>query len=174
MQITRDLKTDYSHGLSSALSLVPKEVYEECQKALDNNDNTGEAIKLAQLHQIPDDVLDYDISSAISNIRSHREIIQKQMECRKKIIQLLVKSRCEFGSMTDAEMFYALDDISESLQKRKAQVLDAMELEGLDFEDLNDTTGKNDELEEAVLTEFTWLKKEEAKINRDTKKQRSE
>ena len=175
MQITRDLRNDFSHNLSSALSFVPKDVYEACEKVLDkDNDSDNNPISSDILSKIPDDVLDYDISDAISNIRLHRQIIEKQMDARRKCIELLIKSRCEFGSKVDAEMFYNLDDISSSLVNRKAQILDAMELEGLDFEGLDDGNGQNDEMEDETPCTFTWMSKEEALNNRDAKKQRIE
>lgn len=171
MQITRDLRNDFSHSLSSALSLVPKDVYIACEKAIENGDNSGETIDLTGL-VVPDDILDYNINDAISNIRMHREIIQKQKECRQTVIELLLKSRCEFGSKDDAELFYTLDEISSTLQQRLGQVKDAMELEGLDFEGLDDSNSKNNESEDTVPSGFSWLTKEEAQ-SRVGKKQRS-
>lgn len=179
-QISRDLRNDFSHNLSSALTLVPKKVYEECDKALENNDNSEATITSIVLDdknslQIPDEVLDYNVTDAISNIRLHRQIIEKQMEARRKCIELLVKSRCEFGSKTDADTFYSLDEISETLAKRKAQILDAMELEGLDFEGLDEGgNDQNDEMKDDEPTTFTWYTQEDAQINRDIKKQRVE
>lgn len=173
MQITRDLRNDFSHGLSSALSLVPKEVYDACEKLLGGD--TGDAsIELDDL-TIPDEILDYNIVDAISNIQLHRQIIEKQKECRMKIIELLIKSRCEFGSKDDAELFYTLDEISTSLRERLGQVKDAMELEGLDFEGSDDdANAKSNDMEHSVPTSFTWLTKEEAQSNREAKKLRSE
>ena len=171
MQITRDLRNDFSHGLSSALALVPKEVYDEWQRAVDENDTAS----ISEPINIPDELLDYDIANAVSNIRLHREIIEKQMEARRKCIQLLIKSRCEFGSSDDAKKFYTLDDITALLKTKKAQILDAMEMEGLDFEGLEDSTtsGVNNESEDALPKSFTWFTKEAAVLN-NTKKQRIE
>ncbi len=177
MQITRDLRNDFSHNLSSFVSLVPKEVFELCQKAMD--DNTKTSIYSKDFPKIPDGVLDYDINDAIANIRLHRQVIEKQMESRRKCIELLIKSRCEFGSKDDAEVFYSLDDISTTLKQRKAQILDAMELEGLDFEGLDDGDGQNDDNnddnnDDEAPAGFSWLSKEEAEANRNAKKQKIE
>eukprot|EP00551_Chaetoceros_affinis_P006154 CAMPEP_0203671636 /NCGR_PEP_ID=MMETSP0090-20130426/7360_1 /ASSEMBLY_ACC=CAM_ASM_001088 /TAXON_ID=426623 /ORGANISM="Chaetoceros affinis, Strain CCMP159" /LENGTH=767 /DNA_ID=CAMNT_0050536747 /DNA_START=124 /DNA_END=2427 /DNA_ORIENTATION=- len=180
MQISRDLRNDFSHNLSSSLSLVPNKVYEECEKALENKDSSEATIASIVTDdkdslQIPNEVLDYNLSDALSNIRLHRQIIEKQMEARQKCIELLLKSRCEFGSKADAETFFSLDDISESLAKRKAQILDAMELEGLDFEGLDEGgNDQKDDINDDQPTAFAWYTKEEAKINRDIKKQRVE
>lgn len=174
MQITRDLRNDVSHNLSSSLSLVPKEVYEKCEKALVAEDGGDSTIFSKDFPELPDDILDVDIEDAISNIQLHRQIIEKQMDARRKCIELLIKSRCEFNSRADAEKFYSLGDISSLLVKRKAQILDAMELEGLDFEGLDDGNGQNEELADDNPSSFTWLTKEEAQMNQGTKKQRIE
>lgn len=171
MQITRDLRNDFSHDLSSSISLVPKEVFELCEKA--KNDNITSSIYTNDFPKIPDDILDIDINDAISNIRLHRQIIEKQTESRRKCIELLIKSRCEFGSKDDAELFYSLDEIVTTLKQRKAHILDAMELEGLDFEGLDDNNGENEEgTDNETPAEFSWLSKEEAEMNRNAKKQK--
>mmetsp|Transcript_9200 Transcript_9200/g.11592 ORF Transcript_9200/g.11592 Transcript_9200/m.11592 type:complete len:642 (-) Transcript_9200:38-1963(-) len=174
MQINRDLRNDYSHQLSSALSLVPKQVFDTCEDILNETSTATDTTQiLNEMPEMPDEVLDYDISNALSNIKMHRQIVQKQMEQRKKSIELLIKSRCDFGSSDAAEMFYGLGDILDTLKKRKAQILDAMELEGLDFEGLDDEIGRNEEKDDDTTT-FSWFSKEEAKIRQDTKKQRIE
>lgn len=175
MQITRDLRNEFSHSLSSAISLVPKELFDAIEKTLESNGVTDESINLDSF-TIPDEILDYDISDAIANIRMHRQIIEQQKECRQKVIELLVKSRCEFGSKDDAELFYTLDDISKSLNDRLGQVKDAMELEGIiDFEGMDEADNNGtDESEGSIPRVFSWMTKEEAQSNREAKKLRSE
>ncbi len=180
MQITRDLRNDSSYNLSSLLSKVPSAVMDACKVAKgakedDNNtttDTTTTALKDAKskvpITTIPDDVLDLDIGAALANVKLHREIIQKQKEYRKQCIELLIKSRCEFGSTEAAELFYSLKGIGETLKKRKALILDAMELEGLDFEALGDEDDENQD--DKDLGEFSWLSKEQAE---NVKKQRT-
>jgi hypothetical protein len=116
---------------------------------------------------VPDDVLDLDVAGALANVKLHREIIQKQNEHRKKCIELLINSRCKFGSVEAASLFYDLEGVMETLsKKRKALVLDAMELEGLDFEAIG--SGEDGDKDEN-LGDFSWL------VSRDAaKKMRTE
>ncbi len=172
MQITRDLRNEFSHSLSSAISLVPKELFDAIEKAIESNGVTDESINLNSF-TIPDEILDYDISDAIANIKIHRQVIEQQKECRQKVIELLVKSRCEFGSKDDAELFYTLDDISKSLHDRLGQVKDAMELEGIDVEGMDEADNGTDESEDSIPRVFSWMTKEDAQSNREAKKLRS-
>jgi hypothetical protein len=54
------------------------------------------------------DILDLSVEEALDNIRSFREIVMKLKVARKKLFNLLVKSRCEFGSRQAAEAFFEL------------------------------------------------------------------
>lgn len=176
MQITRDLKNDFSQNFASYLSLIPKEVFERCEKVKNSaTEGRSESVYTGDIPKIPDEILDYDLKDAISNIQMHQQIIEKQMESRRKCIELLIKSRCEFGSRDDAELFYSLDEVMTTLKERKAQILDAMELEGLDFEGLDDEDAQHDDgNEDQKPMEFSWLSKEEAENNRIAKKQKVE
>jgi len=164
MQITRDLHSDTAHNVSSILSTVPTEVAEACK----NKDGVDKA----DLSSIPDAVLDLNFKQILLNIRSHREIIKKQQEERKKLIDLLIQSRCKFGSEDAAQMYYGLRETIEKLRCRKLKVLDAMELEGLDFEriDGDDEKESSDKGEDNGLRDFEWLTREEAEVGRDKMK----
>jgi len=156
MQITRDLRNDSSHNLSTVLASVPMVVLDGCRKAREGDG----VVDLKGLPVIPDEVLDLDVAGALANVRLHREVIKKQKELKRKCIELLIKSRCKFGSAEAAEMFYTFDDITDKLKKRKALILDAMELEGLDFEAMDGNGGNAGE--EEKLSDFTWLMREDA------------
>jgi len=155
IQITRDLRNDSSHNLSTVMASVPQAVLDACRKAKES----GDVVDLKELPVIPDDVLDLDVIGALANAKLHREVIKKQKELRRKCIELLIKSRCKFGSAEAAEIFYSFDDITDKLKKRKALILDAMELEGLDFEamDGNGVNAGGDD----KLSDFTWLTRED-------------
>ncbi len=184
MQITRDLRNDSSYNLSSLLSKIPSSVMDACQVAKeaasnmndkDNDTNVTAKFQDAKSkipidNTIPDDVLDMDINTALANVKLHREIIQKQKEYRKQCIELLIKSRCEFGSSDAAELFYSLDSIGDTLKKRKALILDAMELEGLDFVEAVGDGGVDGNQDDKDLGEFSWFSKEQAE---NAKKQRT-
>lgn len=180
MQITRDLRNDSSYNLSSLLSKVPAIILEKCQKAKEESSDNNTAIDTEALLKdiesnsatIPDNILDLDIATALSNVKLHREIIKKQKEYRRQCIDLLIKSRCEFGSRDAAELFYTLDGIADTLKKRKALILDAMELEGLDFVEPMEEDGDGEKVDDKDLREFSWLSRESAELN--AKKQRTE
>ncbi|GFH44680.1 hypothetical protein CTEN210_01154 [Chaetoceros tenuissimus] len=168
LQITRDLRNDTSHNLSTVLATIPDSVLDTCRSL--SKDVSPEDVPLVE--GIPDDVLDLDVKSSLSNVVLHKEIIQKQKQFRQKCIELLIKSRCKFGSTDAAELYYSLDEVEEKLKKRKAMVLDAMELEGLDY----DLTGKSsdsrgqDNSDDDQLKDFEWCKRSDVQA----KKQKGE
>lgn len=153
LQITRDVRHDSSHNLSSLLSSIPSGILDACRESA----ATQNEVDLKSMPAIPDDVLDLDVVGALNNVKLHREVIQKQKEHRQKCIDLLIKSRCKFGSEEAGVLFYELESVLETLKKRKANILDAMELEGLDFEAVGAGDGKDDENN---FKDFPWLSKE--------------
>jgi hypothetical protein len=168
LQITRDLRNDTSHNLSTVLAAIPDSVLDTCRSLSKNV--SAEDIPLVE--GIPDDVLDLDVKSSLSNVVLHKEIIQKQKQFRQKCIELLIQSRCKFGSTDAAELFYSLDEVEEKLKKRKAMVLDAMELEGLDYDltgKSNDSRGQ-DNGDDDQLKDFEWFKRSDVQ----PKKQKGE
>ena len=164
MQITRDLRNDTSHNLSALLSSIPTGVLEACKASIEKKED----IDVQKIPTIPDDVLDLDIAAALANVKVHREVVKKQREHRQKCIELLIKSRCQFGSVEAASLFYDLEGVRETLKKRKAQILDAMELEGLDFEAIG---GGEDGDKADTFEDFAWLSREDASA---AKKMRAE
>jgi hypothetical protein len=82
--------------------------------------------------------------------------------------------------MEAAALFYDLDGVYDTLKKRKAMVLDAMELEGIESEtleasnnndmdgDLNDAEGdynigNNKEDDDFAANAFSWFSRDDAK-----------
>lgn len=162
MQIARDLRSDTAMQLSSLLSSVPKEVMEACQVAIDDKSagNDG-SVDIEMIPNISDDVLDLDLSDSLNNVRIYREIISKQKDARKSCIRYLIESRCQFGSNEAAVQFYAMDSKIKSLEGRKQKILDAIELEGLDFEGVGNEGGEgNDEKQE----DFDWCPRDQMSV----------
>ena len=157
MQITRDLRSEKPHNLSTLFSTIPKEILDACQSARANNTK----VDLDSIPTIPDPVLDLDIKEELANLRNYKELITEQKKARQKIINLLYKSRCQFGAREIAEMYYSMDDVEERLQKRKAIVLDAMELEGLDVDGTENSADENIE-KNTNRKEFSWYSRSEA------------
>jgi len=48
---------------------------------------------------------------------------------------MLTQSRCQFGSIDAAKQFYQMDESIACLKRKRLLLSDAMELEGIDFED---------------------------------------
>lgn len=188
VQITRDLHSDTAHSVSSLLSTVPDTVLEACRDALesspkgkDNDNKRGVvSIDLKSLPTIPDPVLDLNLKQILSNVRSHRDIIQKQWVARKTLVDLLVQSRCQFGSRDTAEIYYGLRETIDRLQSCKSKVLDAMELEGLDREGIDGNgdphgdskEGGGDKEGKDVLKDFEWFTREQAEGEKRSKRVR--
>lgn len=139
MQIARDLRNDAAVQLSSLLSNVSPEVYEAC--------SSGEQVDLKTIPTLSDEILDIDITDALENIRMYRDICVKLQKARQKCMSLLIESRCQFGSVEAAKEYYELDGRLEALKKQKGLLNDAMELEGLDFEDDDEDDGDKDDKE---------------------------
>lgn len=141
LQIARDLRNDAAVQLSSLLKGLPEDVEALCEEADKEVKETGKA------YDVPDDkakelsiktnerLLDLDLEEQLQNIRTFREILEKQRAARQNLIRLLIQSRCKFGAQEAAEAFYKLEETMAELQQRKETLLDAMALEGLDFEE---------------------------------------
>mmetsp|Transcript_12569 Transcript_12569/g.27899 ORF Transcript_12569/g.27899 Transcript_12569/m.27899 type:complete len:512 (-) Transcript_12569:176-1711(-) len=170
MQISRDVRSDTAVRISTALSTLSPDVEKACHKALADADGDMSKAKvdLESIPTISDDVLDLNIDDAIKNVKQYKEIIVKQREARKALIDMLIKSRCKFGSMEAAEAFYAIGEKEEKLKKRRLLLQDAMALEGLDVLE-DDEENEDDDTEtdlngadEGELAPLTWYEKEKA------------
>mmetsp|Transcript_3654 Transcript_3654/g.5593 ORF Transcript_3654/g.5593 Transcript_3654/m.5593 type:complete len:467 (+) Transcript_3654:86-1486(+) len=141
LQIARELRSDTALHYSSYFNTLSQDVQNICEEAKQQEEATGTAPEISEEEadalslRISDDLLDLDLDEALQNVRTFREIVQKQSAAREQLIHLLIKSRCQFGSEEAAEAFYKLDDDAKLLEIRKGLLSDAMELEGLDFEE---------------------------------------
>ena len=139
MQIARDLRNDAAVQLSSLLSTLPDHVYQSLRegKSIDNNDDTENIFS--------DELLDINIQESLENIRMYRDICIKLQKSRQKCVDFLIQSRCQFGSMEAAKQFYQMDERIAKLKQKKSLLNDAMELEGIDFEDEENNSDSNNE-----------------------------
>merc|ERR1740139_131278 len=186
VQITRDLHSDTAHSVSSLLATVPDTVLKACQDAIKQSPTKGKGkgkdidnkraapIDLKSLPSIPDPVLDINLKQILSNVRSHRDIIQKQKVARKTLVDLLVQSRCHFGSRDTAEIYYGLRETISRLQSCKSKGLDAMELEGLDREGIDGNGdlhgGSKESSGDDALKDFEWFTREQAEGEKSSKR----
>ena len=113
--------------------------------------------------RIPSVLIDMDINEESSNLNMYQDIVQRQQKAREKLIYLLLKSRCQFGSTEAARDFYEIDNVAENLKKRKEKLSDALELEGLDtsviINDSTETTNKNSQQQQQQeLAPLAWYK----------------
>ena len=155
LQIARDLRNDAAVQLSSRLSAIPEEIKAFCQDAEKSGSapeiSEEQASKFAAI--LGDDILDTDMDEALENVQTFMSIVEQQQQARKQLIHLLIQSRCQFGSDEAAEAFHSVDGILQILEDRKQLLSDAMDLEGLDFEEDNANETDN---AEATLEPLTW------------------
>ena len=161
LQIARDLRSDAAVQLSSLLSSIPEDIQDACRDALEKQAE-GETLDLPKdvardfSIRVNETLLDMDLDEQLQNVRTFRDIVERQREARKQLIFLLVQSRCQFGSKEAAEKFYKCESYMQLLKKRKDILSDAMALEGLDFDP--EATGGASELGD--LEPLTWYEPE--------------
>jgi len=172
LQIARDLGSDAAMNLSAALGSVPAEVEQACstihtqqQEGGDKGTSSSieELLSTEQLSNLPDEILDIDLDYARKSLQTYREAILQQRKARLQCLQLLLQSRCSFGSL-DAARAFGCDDgsdegmniILEQLKKVKEKLIDAMALEGLDVEE-DDADEKKMKEEEEQLKPLSWF-----------------
>lgn len=124
-QIARELRHDAIERISTIVNNVriPMEDYPKQVQQVD-------------AQQFTDEFLDLPLREALQTIEHYRNAIQHQYTARRHCVELLLKSRCQFGSKEAAEEFYSLQDKIKLLQQHISLLQDAMELEGLDFENV--------------------------------------
>lgn len=166
MQIAREIRNDTAARLMSVLQSIPKEVEEFAAAQLkksdddkDDDEKKKDRMKaLEQLPALPDEVLDVDITEALAEVKQFRDVVLRQRQARKRCIDLLIKSRCRFGSTEAAQEFFEIGKRIAQVKKRKLLLSDAMELEGLDFEGEGEDEGEG---EEEILEPLSWFKEDD-------------
>ncbi len=168
-RVTRntDLGSDAAMNLSSALGSVPADIEQACsiihaQQQEGGDEGTTsieELLSTEQLSNLPDEILDIDLDYARTSLQNYREAILQQRKARLQCLQLLLQSRCSFGSLDAARSFgcadgsdEGMDIILEQLKKVKDKLIDCMALEGLDVDE--DDTMKE---EEEQLKPLSWF-----------------
>ena len=139
LQIAREVRTNTAVEISTALANLPADILTACEdldsgklQELDTATTSEFSIR------IPSSLIDLDIDEETSSLNLFQDIVQRQQKAREKLIYLLLKSRCRFGSMEAARDFNEIDSIADKLKKRKELLSDALELEGLDTNQIND------------------------------------
>lgn len=179
LQIARDLRNDNAVTVSSLLKNLPEELAQLCETADAEAKETGQPYELKESKarelsvKTSERLLDMDIDEQLQNVRTFIEVVEKQREARQRLIYLLVRSRCKFGSSEAAKAYYDLEQIQEDLQKRKDTLMDAMELEGLDFMDEEPAADKSKKSHKKELGPLTWyLNEKDANGEPAAKKQK--
>lgn len=159
LQIARDMRNDSAVQLSSLLKGLPDDLKKMSDEADEHVKETGKSYQVPEKKarelslKTSEKLLDMDLEEQIQNVRTFLEIVQKQREAREQLINLLVRSRCQFGANEAAKEFYRLDETIAKLQKVKETLQDGMALEGLDFEDNNPEKPKK----ETKLEPLIWF-----------------
>lgn len=134
LQIARDVRTSSAVEVSTALSQLPEDVLEAAAELADGRRS---ALDVSQVNdysvRIPSSLLDLDVDEELSGLRMFQDIVSRQKLAREKLLHLLLKSRCQFGSVEAARDYDQMGSVVlEKLKKRKQLLGDALELEGLD------------------------------------------
>ena len=170
LQIARDLRNDAAVQLSSLLSHLPEEVKEIAKKAQEHKEDkdfelAAEEIDLCS-RQVADSLLDMNLEEQITSTKTFQDLILRQSQARQKMIFLMIQSRCQFGSNDVAKKFMELEEASAKLEKRKAILVDAMALEGLEADGAEEENPAN-ELKD--LPPLDWYKPGESDSNKRQK-----
>jgi len=160
LQIARDIRTNTAVEISTALENLPADVQTACQE-LDNG--TLQELDTSTTNEfsirIPSSLIDLDIDEEISSLNMFQDIVQRQQKAREKLIYLLLRSRCKFGSREAAQEFYEIENLANKLKKRKELLSDALELEGLDPNEIGSDADANKKRDsDQVLPSLTWYK----------------
>ena len=170
LQIARDLRSDAAVQLASLLSSVPGDIQSVCQEA-EEKQARGETVGLPKDQardfsiRLSETLLDMDLEEQLQNVRTFRDIVERQCKARKRLIFLLVQSRCQFGSKEAAQKFYSCEGYMQLLKKRKDTLSDAMALEGLDFDPEAVASG----VESGDLEPLTWFQPDDQSPNKKLK-----
>jgi hypothetical protein len=170
-QIGRDLRNDNAVQLSSLLASLPSEVRTLLllPKEGEEDDELANAKTIALDESTARDLsgkvnpalLDMDLDEQLQDVLHFRELVLKQQIERRKLIELLIASRCNFGARDAASAFSKADRSMAELVERRQVLLDAMELEGLDVATEEETAASNSvTLDE--LPPLTWYRPEDS------------
>mmetsp|Transcript_22029 Transcript_22029/g.32543 ORF Transcript_22029/g.32543 Transcript_22029/m.32543 type:complete len:435 (-) Transcript_22029:8-1312(-) len=168
LQITRDLRSESSVQMKSWFQSIPSDIRESMKLRYEKEKKIGDEVLPALGEEkveryslgLSSEILDLDVDEALENVRSFRDVVQKLKAARKKLIHLLIKSRCDFGSNQAAEAFYDGSGLQEKLGKRRELLLDAMDLEGLEPPE------KKQDENVKELDGFSWFNSDEPKPKR--------
>ena len=175
MQIAREIRNDTASRLWNILKTIPNEVEDYIKSIqnekddVNNNNNSNidntQKLDLSKLDELPtmsDEILDLDITDALHEVKQFRDVVVRQRQARKKCIDLLIQSQCQFGAMEAAQAFEDFGVKLRQVKKQKLTLSDAMALEGWDFvEDGGDEAGDEDGTGDGeVLESFPWFKKD--------------
>lgn len=155
LQIARDIRTNTAVEASTALEKLPADILSACEdlasgklSELDSATTNDFSIR------IPSNLIDLDIEEEASNLNMFQDIVERQQKAREKLIYLMLRSRCKFGSKEAAQEFYEIDGLTQKLKNRKELLSDALELEGVDTAEIGNDSKKRKPPKE--LPPLTW------------------
>ena len=155
LQINRDICNEGTLQLSTLFSAIPEDITQ--LKVDDLDEKTAQDVS----RRVGDAVLDLDLEQKLKDIRDFRNIVESQQAARNKLVKLLIQSRCKFGAHETAALFEKADACVPELLKRKQQLVDALELEGIDVEKEDPKDTKMEE-----YPEMSWYKQGEPDAKR--------
>jgi hypothetical protein len=140
LQIARDVRTNSAVEICMALTNLPDDIQQSAESMASGTLSQLDTASINDYSiRIPSTLLDLDIGEELVSLRVFQDIVQRQKMAREKLIYLLLKSRCQFGSTDAARDYNQMDTVVlKKLQKRKQMLSDALELEGLDTSQIAD------------------------------------
>jgi len=169
LQIIREVQHESTMRLSKIIDTVDinalRKVIESAAADDDSEPDVRDILPL-----LPDAVLDLRLDDVAETLKQYRNAVKRQRDARAEAVMLIKKSHYKFGSEEAAAAFEKTTMMLEGAKKVLAEIRDAMELEGLDFE-IDDTELEASEggvtdvggAEETELEAFDWYKPHGAK-----------
>lgn len=171
-QITREIRNDAVERLSALVQSIPPEVELFSQRLALEGIVDAKDVSVDDLPSLSDEVLNLNLHEALNVVEQLKSAIENQRAGRMECINLLIMSRCKFGSLEAAEAFYGVDEKLKQIHETKLKLSDAMELEGIDVED-SDRNDERDNIDNIVaLAPLEWYTNNENEDSGMTKRAR--
>jgi len=173
-QIPREIQMESAMKYSQLLQIIPQHIMDYAATKLlssskdeDHDDKPDLSILSDNSY---DDVLDMSLKDAITEVTTLKKSMQIQYNDRHTILQNLYACKCKFDANKIANEYYNVNEMLNLLSKKKDILEDAMELEGVDVDEIKNKNhtnatadGKNGNNDDnwKDLNDFDWFVKEE-------------
>jgi len=166
-QIPREIQMESATRYSNLISTIPNDIMEYASNKLSSN-NTPHSNPLDDVLNKPkniiqpdlsllqnNDILDISLPDSIQEVTTLSKTITMQYEDRMSLLENLCACRCQFGAKEAAKEYFNAMGILKEIQKKKEVLEDAMELEGVDVDEIKGKVGDWKD-----LGGFEWFKED--------------